>query len=85
MSKSSPNTDPPEEEPPEENQVPRNNEISMNYIHTGEILERNKIIIDDVFVFKIAFGSTRSDVKFESQTIEECRHRNDWSMWKEAI
>ena len=85
MSKSSPNTEPPEEGPLEENQVPGNNEISINYVHIGEILERDKIIIDDVFIFKVAFGITRSDDEFEPQTVEECRHRNDWSMWKEAI
>jgi hypothetical protein len=48
-------------------------------------LERDKIIIDDVFAFKVAFGITRSDDEFEPQTVEECRHRNDWPMWKEAI
>ena len=32
-----------------------------------------------------AFGITRSDDEFEPQTIEECRHRNDWPMWKQAI
>ena len=85
MSKSSPNIDPPEEGPLEENQVPRNNEISINYIHIGEILERDKIIIDDVFAFKVAFGITRSDDEFEPQTVEEYRHRNDWAMWKETI
>jgi len=85
VSKSSPNTDPPIEGPLEENQVPGNNEISINYVHTGEILERDKIIIDDIFVFKVAFGITRSDDEFEPQTVEECRHRNDWPMWKEAI
>ena len=39
VSKSSPNTDPPEEGPLEENQVPENNEIFINYVHTGEMLE----------------------------------------------
>ena len=65
MSKSSPNTEPPEEGPLEENQVLGNNEISINYVHIGEILERDKIIIDDVFAFKVAFGITRSDDEFE--------------------
>ena len=85
MSKSSPNTEPPEEGPLEENQIPGNNEISINYVHTGEILERDKIIIDDVFAFKVAFGITGSDDEFEPQTIDECQNRNDWAMWKEAI
>ena len=48
-------------------------------------MERDKIIIDDVFAFKVAFGITRSDDEFEPQTVEECRHRNYWPIWKEAI
>ena len=39
VSKSSSNTDPPEKGPPEDNQVPGNNEISINYVHIREILE----------------------------------------------
>ena len=65
MSKSSPNNEPSEEGPLEESLVPGNNEISINYVHAGEILERDKIIIDDVFAFKVAFGITRSDDEFE--------------------
>ena len=48
-------------------------------------MERDKIIIHDVFAFKVAFCITRSDVEFEPQTVEECRHRNDWPMWKETV
>jgi hypothetical protein len=48
-------------------------------------LDRNKIIINDIFAFKVAFGITKSDDEIEPQTVEECRHRNDWPMWKEAI
>jgi hypothetical protein len=40
-------------------------------------LDQNKIIINDVFVFKVAFGTTNSDDEIEPQTIEEYRHRND--------
>jgi hypothetical protein len=66
VSKSSSNIDPPEEGPPkqaflEEIQVSRNNKISINYVHIWEILDRNKIIINDIFAFKVAFGITKSD------------------------
>jgi hypothetical protein len=37
------------------------------------------------FSFKFSFGITRSNDKTKPQTIKECRHRNDWSMWKEVI
>jgi hypothetical protein len=48
-------------------------------------LDQNKIFINDAFALKVAFGIIKRDDKIEPQTIEECRYRNDWSMWKEAI
>ena len=66
MSKSSPIIDPPEERPskvvsPKEIQVLKYNKISINYIHIGEILDRNKIVINNVIAFKVAFDITRND------------------------
>jgi hypothetical protein len=61
VSKSSSNIDPPEEAFLEEIQVSRNNKISINYVHIWEILDRNKIIINNIFAFKDAFGITKSD------------------------
>jgi hypothetical protein len=48
-------------------------------------LDRNKIVVDNIFPFKVAFDITRSNNDIELQTVEECRRRNDWPMWKEAI
>ena len=48
-------------------------------------MDQNKIIINDVFLFKVAFGITRSNGEIKPQTIEEHRYRNDWSIWKKAI
>ena len=75
----------PEELPLEEEQVPENNEISINYVSTREILDRNKIVVDNVFSFKVAIDITRSNDDIEPKIVEECRRRNDWPMWKEAI
>lgn len=66
MSKSSPIIDPPEERPskvvsPTEIQVLKYNKISINYIHIAEILDRNKIVINNVIAFKVAFDITRND------------------------
>ena len=47
-------------------------------------MDRNKIVVDNIFSFKVAFDITRSNDDIEPQT-EECRHRNNWPMWKEAI
>jgi hypothetical protein len=66
VSKSSPIIDPPEERPSKvvslkEIQVLKYNKISINYIHIGEILDRNKIVINNVIAFKVAFDITRND------------------------
>jgi hypothetical protein len=87
----SPENEPPEEGTleelsPEEEQVPENDEISIHYVSTGEIWDRNKIVVDNIFSFKVALDITRSnDHEIESQTVEQCRRRNDWPKWKEAI
>jgi hypothetical protein len=48
-------------------------------------LDKNKIVVDNIFSFKVAFDITKSNDDIEPQSVEECRRRNDWSMWKEAI
>jgi hypothetical protein len=48
-------------------------------------LDQSKIIIKNVFGFKVAFDITRNNDEIELQIIKECRHRNDWLIWKEAI
>jgi len=48
-------------------------------------LDINKIVVDNIFSFKVAFDITRSNDDIESQTFEECQRKNDWLMWKEAI
>ena len=82
MSKTSLNIDPPKEASSKEIQVLGNNEISINYVYTREILDQNKFVIKDVFAFKVAFVITRNNDEIELQIIKECRHRNDWLMWK---
>jgi hypothetical protein len=69
-----------EELPPEKEQVPENNEISINYTSTGEILDRNKIVVYNIFSFKVAFDINRSNYDIEPQFVEECRRINDWPM-----
>ena len=46
---------------PKEDQVPENNEISIHYVHTGEIWDRNKIVVDNIFSYKVALDITRSN------------------------
>ena len=70
--------DPPKEESPkglspEVDQVPENNEISINYVSTRDIWDRNKIVIENVFSFKAAIDITKSnDLELEPQYVTEC-------------
>ena len=46
---------------------------------------KNKIIVDNVFSFKVALDITRSDEDNEPRSVEECRRRDDWPLWKGAM
>ncbi|RVW17511.1 Retrovirus-related Pol polyprotein from transposon TNT 1-94 [Vitis vinifera] len=74
-----------EREAPEEAQVPENCEISVSYVQTGEKWDRNNIVINNIFAFQVASDIIRNDEDPEPRNVEECRHRNDWPKWKEAI
>ncbi|KAM2308198.1 hypothetical protein COP1_030342 [Malus domestica] len=69
---------------PEETEVHESKEISINYACTNELWDRNEIIIDDMFAFAIATEIILSD-DIEPRSIDECRQRPDWPMWKDAI
>jgi len=82
VSKPSPNIDLSEEKPFEEAsskeiKVYGNNEISINYVHGWEILDRKKIFINNVFAFKVAFGITRNDDEIEPQIVKKYQHWNN--------
>ena len=61
---------------------PRNTENSITYCN--EIWDRNKIIIDDIFAFSVAHKIMDDDCE-PQQSIIECRQRQDWPKWEEAI
>jgi len=58
-----------------------NTEISISYYN--EIWDRNEIIIDDAFALSVAHEIMNDD--YEPRSITECRHRQDWPKWEEAI
>ena len=60
---------------------PGNTEISINYCN--DLWNRNDIIIDDMFAFSVAYEIMHDD--YESRSIIECRQRQDWPKWEEAI
>ena len=60
-------------------------ENKVNYVMTGERWNRNEIIIDDIFAYHVAQNVANENEDLEPMSMEECRHREDWPKWKEAI
>ena len=54
-------------------------------MHKGYKWDQNDIVINNIFVFHMALNILRNDEDLEPQIVEECRHRNDWPKWKEAM
>ena len=53
-------------------------EILRSCYIIGDIQDRNKFVVDNIFTLNI----TRSnDGEFEPQTVIKCRRRKDWPMW----
>lgn len=76
------------EEIPLEDKEPKkveNDEISMSFTTSGKIWDRKSIIVDNVFAYNIAVEITSLDDEMEPRSVEECKQRNDWKKWKEAI
>ena len=65
--------------------VHNNEEIFINYIHKGKIWDPNTTLIDNAFSFQVAMNIISNDEDQELQNMNECRRRNDWLKWKEAI
>ena len=64
---------------------PMNEEISINYMNQGEIWDRRNTLVNNAFSFQVAKGIMQNNDDQEPQTINECRNRQDWEKWKEAI
>jgi len=67
---------------PEESQ---NDEIAINYAMNHIIWNRNKVKIDDAFAYNVAMNVISDNEDQEPMIIEDCRQRNDWPKWKDAI
>ena len=64
---------------------PMKEEISINYMNQGEIWDRRNTLVSNAFSFQVAKGIMQNNNDQEPQTINECRNRQDWEKWKEAI
>ena len=73
---------------PEDVQIPENcenDEISINYVFTGEKWDRNKTIVNEIFAYNVTLNIIHENKDLEPRLVEECRQRNDWPKWKEAM
>ena len=76
----------PKNEPPKEEHVLENDKISICYIIIGEICDRNKIVVDNIFSFKVAPDINKNnDHEIKPQIVKQCWYINDWPKWKKAI
>ena len=48
-------------------------------------MDRNNIVINNIFAFQVTSDIIRNYEDLKPRSVEECRHRNDWPKWKEAI
>ena len=53
-------------------------EMAINYIYTGESLNRATVIVDINFATKIA---SIIDLDPEPNTLADCKKRSDWKDW----
>jgi len=70
---------------PEEPQVPENEEISINYIMSRKVWNRNEIDVDESFSYNVALEIIENNEDQEPKSVDECKQRNDWPKWKDAI
>ena len=63
----------------EDAQVLANDEISINYASIGELWDRTKVVINEVFCFAVAIEILKEDDDHESRSVDECRNKIDWS------
>jgi len=58
--------------------MPENNEeISINYVSSRKIWNRNDIIADNIFAYNIAMEIMQQNEDLEPKFVEEYRQRND--------
>ena len=57
----------------------------MNYVLTRKLWNRKNVVIDKIFAYNVAIEIMLQDEDFETKSIHECRQRNDWPKWKDAI
>ena len=54
-------------------------------MHRGEKWDRNNFDVNNIFTFQVALDIIQNDDDPEPQNTNECRQRNDWPKWREAM
>ena len=62
-----------------------NNELSINLKDVETNMNRSEIVVDYVFAYNVATNIMQDNEDHEPQSVIECRQRNDWTKWQEAI
>ena len=62
-----------------------NNELSIKSSAHETNLNCSEIAVDYVFAYNVASIIMQNCEDLEPQSVEECRQRNDWQKWQEAI
>nr|GEY92880.1 reverse transcriptase domain-containing protein [Tanacetum cinerariifolium] len=50
-----------------------------------KIWNRNEIDVDDTFAYNVVLEVMENDEDHEPKSVLECKNRNDWPKWKDAI
>ena len=71
----------------EETKVPNSwkDEISLNYVMSKKIWNRDKVIIDDALAYNLGLEVMDKNEDQEPHSVEECKERKDWPKWNDAI
>ena len=51
----------------------------------GEKWDRNNFDVNNIFAFQVALDIIQNEDDPEPQNMNECRKRNDWPKWREAM
>ena len=62
-----------------------NNEISINYVMTSKRWNQTNVVVDSIFAYNVALDIVSENEDYKPKSVEECRQRKDWILWKKTI
>ena len=63
----------------------KNEEFLINYLSSDEKWSRADVIVNDIFAYNVASNIINENIDSKPRSVQECRHRDNWSKWKDAI